>query len=195
MKSVFLLSLLIVLIVPSVSAVIAQQQTMVNHDEQQCSYFSGGDECMTCEIPEGWNITDKCPSDYEMIVADYDCQRLDTGPCGTGIEPEVSLFIEGTCREYNVTVTLDGFESACYDTKVDVTTDAGRVGRIFDSREGWKSSFFYVKEDLCVENGSVNKTYQIKADTVSPQLNFAGSIRHGSQTWTTGYYEVGQDCP
>ncbi len=113
------------------------------------------------------------------------------------LSQEVSMEIEGECREYNVTIVLENFEPACYDVKVDVTTPAGRVGRIFDPREGWKSSFFYVNEGICVdgENTTVNGTYSIRAETSSPLLNFRSSIRHASRRWETGFVEFGQDCP
>jgi hypothetical protein len=128
-----------------------------------------------------------------------------------GAAEDFSLEISGSCRDYNVTIALEGFGAGCYDVKVDVTTAAGRVGRIFDPREGWKSSFFYVADDFCIEapeapenategaasdeTSKATRTYMLKADTPAEVLNFRGSLRHGSMTWETGYYEVVQDCP
>jgi hypothetical protein len=108
----------------------------------------------------------------------------------------ILLDITGVCKEYNVTVTISDFEIGCYDVKVDITTPAGRVGKIFDHREGWKSSIYYVNEGFCVEeaNQSVSKMFQLQAETSSSELNFKGSIRHGSKIWTTGYYEVSNKC-
>lgn len=106
----------------------------------------------------------------------------------------VSLDVEGKCREFNVTVTLSSFEDACYDIKIDVTTSDGRVGEIFDPRQGWKSSFYYINEDLCVENNESSKTYVLRADTDNPILNFAGFARLGSRDWVLGYSTVSQDC-
>lgn len=113
------------------------------------------------------------------------------------LSEEASMLVVGTCREYNATVSLEGFEAGCYDVKVDVTTPAGRVGRIFDPREGWKSSFFYVRGDLCVEDAAqnVSKTYRLSAETSSGNLNFRGTVRYGEKTWEAGVQEKVQDCP
>jgi hypothetical protein len=108
----------------------------------------------------------------------------------------LSLDIQGECKEYNVTLFLLGFMEGCYDVKIDVTTPAGRVGEIFDPREGWKSSFFYVKGDFCIEElGITNRTYKLRIVSNSGVLNFAASARSGSRSWSTGYYPVTQDCP
>lgn len=122
----------------------------------------------------------------------------------------ITLDIRGECREYNVTLTAEGFESACYDAKIDMTTSAGRVGRIYDPREGWKSSFFYVEDDFCIEESTANqtnlttetnltsktsKTYKLKADTSSPTIYFRASLRHASSKWDSSFIEFGQSCP
>ena len=107
-----------------------------------------------------------------------------------------SLGIEGTCREFNVTVSLHDFSEGCYDVKVDVTTPSGRVGRVFDPREGWKSSVYYVNNGLCIGNGqSGSGTFQLLADTRSTGLNFRGTVRQGSRTWDTDYHNIINACP
>jgi hypothetical protein len=113
------------------------------------------------------------------------------------VSQNISMSIQGKCKEYEVTLVLENFEIACYDVKIDVTTPAGRVGEIYDPRQGWKSSFFYIREDFCVEvaNETLNKTYHVRANTISPKLYFAGLVRHGSSTWETGFQEVTQECP
>ena len=114
----------------------------------------------------------------------------------TSLGQEVSLDIEGECREFNVTVFLNDFGAGCYDIKIDVTTPAGRVGRIFDPREGWKSSIYYVNEGFCIEEGqNESKIFQVFADTSYNELSFKGSVRHGSLTWNTGYYDITGNCP
>jgi len=105
----------------------------------------------------------------------------------------VSLEIQGQCMGYNVTVKTQGLGEGCYDVKIDVTTPAGRVGEIFDPRQGWKSSFFFVNEGLCI-GGQNTSTFQVRAGTTQ-DLNFAGSLRFGSKTWDTGFYEIKQNCP
>ncbi len=116
----------------------------------------------------------------------------------SALSQEVSMGIEGECMDYNVTVFLDGFGTGCYDVKIDVTTPAGRVGEIYDPREGWKSSFYYVNEGFCIQedtNQTENKTFLLRATTSSGQISFSGTVRHGSVTWNTGYHDIVQDCP
>jgi len=200
MKSVLILTFVFMLIMPLTSAVPAQEQIMINSETNQCSYFSAGDECTRCEVPEGWEIIGnagtECPEGYEQVVADYDCQISTDGPCVGRVVPTVSLDVAGTCQDYNVTVKLVDFPEACYDVKIDVTTSAGRVGEIFDPREGWKSSFYYVLEDFCTTyEPELEKVYHLRVSTRDPVLNFRGSVRYGSSTWNSGYAVVTQDCP
>lgn len=111
---------------------------------------------------------------------------------------DFTLEIEGKCMDYNITVS-GRLEEGCYDVKIDVTTPAGRVGEIFDLREGWKSSFFYVKEAFCIgkeeANKTVNETFHVRANTPSGTLHFAGKLKSGSETLESGFYELEQDCP
>ena len=108
----------------------------------------------------------------------------------------VSLDVQGSCREFNVTVTLADFGEGCHDVKIDVTTPAGRVGRIYDPRSGWKSSIYYVNEGFCVSDGeNASRIFHVFADTSYNELSFKGSVRHGSLTWDTGYYDIRGSCP
>jgi hypothetical protein len=118
-------------------------------------------------------------------------------PGVSGEGEALGMDIQGVCRNYNVTLSLYGFPEGCYDVKIDVTSPAGRVGEIFDPREGWKSSFFYIREGFCVEEseGVVKNIYRLRTDSSSGVLNFAGSLRFGSRSWQTGYYSILQDCP
>lgn len=111
------------------------------------------------------------------------------------ISESLSLEIGGKCGEYNVTIDILGFVPACYDVKVDVTTSEGRVGEIFDPREGWKSSFFYIKEGICLHSENDSRTYTLRTGDTEEVLNFRGYLRNDSKTWETGFYEIRQDCP
>lgn len=119
----------------------------------------------------------------------------------SAISQNLTMNIQGECMDYNVTVFLEGFGTGCYDVKIDATTPAGRVGEIYDPREGWKSSFYYVNEGLCIQedpsqsNLTHNKTFLLRILSSSPQVSFKGTVRHGSVTWGTGYQDVVQDCP
>jgi len=101
----------------------------------------------------------------------------------------ITLQITGTCKEYNVTITATGFEEACYDVKIEaVSTKAS--SSIYDPREGWKSSFYYIDEALCNNTGS----FQIRADD-SETLHFLAKLRLDNNVWQSSYYEVQQSCP
>jgi len=109
--------------------------------------------------------------------------------------PNITLDIQGTCREFNVTVSVDTFNYGCYDVKIDVTTPAGRVGQIYDPMQGWKSSIYYVTDGLCLSADVSNETFQIYADTDYEQLFFLCKLRQSSSTWESEYFNVTQDCP
>jgi hypothetical protein len=43
---------------------------VVNHEAKECSRILGGDECMDCLPPEGWEVLGfdaQCPSDYAVV--------------------------------------------------------------------------------------------------------------------------------
>ena len=85
--------------------------------------------------------------------------------------------------------TAEGFEEACYDVKIEAVSPSGR-GSIYDPREGWKSSFYYISEALCNGTGS----FQLKTDD-SETLHFLAKLRLGGNVWQSSYHEVQQDCP
>ena len=82
-----------------------------------------------------------------------------------------------------------------FSSGIPVTSENGRVGRIYDPKEGWKSSFFYVREGVCVEDGNGSRIFRVRADTNSPVINFRGSVRTDSKTWDSESFERVQDCP
>ncbi len=109
---------------------------------------------------------------------------------------QVSLEVEGSCRDYAATVTAEGFDRGCYDVKVDVSLHGERVGEILDSGR-WKSSFFYIENGFCVEieNKTTSAAYQLKADTNQREIIFEGSLRNGTKTWDSEEIAVEQNCP
>jgi hypothetical protein len=60
---------------------------VVNHKTKQCSQIFGGDECMDCFPPEGWEILGfdsqaECPSGYTFIEdVEYTCQGFKNQFC------------------------------------------------------------------------------------------------------------------
>ncbi|MFH1445249.1 MAG: hypothetical protein ABIF08_02080 [Nanoarchaeota archaeon] len=114
-------------------------------------------------------------------------------------ETNVVPYIEGNCMDYNVSATaladegrVSQLEEGCYDIKVDITTPNGRVGEIYDPKEGWKSSYYYVNE-ICISAGD-EITVQTRASQ-DPVLNFKVTLKSGSSQWESKYQEVVQDCP
>ena len=124
-----------------------------------------------------------------------------TGQISTAAEPDsiasISLDISGTCKEFNVTLTASNFSEGCYDVKIDITTPSGRVGRIYDTKEGWKSSIYYIDEALCIgaNESVVSEVFQMKAETSAKQLYFQPRLRAGSKTWESSHVSFEQDCP
>ena len=111
----------------------------------------------------------------------------------------VQLDIEGTCQSFNATVSLQAFEPGCYDVKIDVTSLEGRVGEIFNPRQGWTSSFFYVQEGLCITeeqaNETTNATYELRTPSSLSQMTFTGRVRQDARIWDTSQLTLTQDCP
>jgi hypothetical protein len=110
---------------------------------------------------------------------------------------DLTLEINGTCREFSVTVLADGFDHGCYDVKIDVTTHNGRVGEIFDPMQGWKSSVYYNYDALCINDDVTSATFQVRALTDQETLNFLGKLRKtccGMPTTQSSYYNITQDC-
>jgi len=112
--------------------------------------------------------------------------------------PTIWLGIEGTCHEFNVTVSVDMFDYGCYDVKVDVfSPQEGRVGEIYDPVQGWKSSMYYIYDGLCIDAETSNGTFKVRADTDAEELNFMARLRDtccGMPTWDSGYYNITQQC-
>jgi len=62
---------------------------------------------------------------------------------------KMDMDISGQCRNYDVTLIVNDLEEGCYDLKIDMTCPEGR-GEIYDPREGWKSSYYYIDEAFCI---------------------------------------------
>ncbi len=99
--------------------------------------------------------------------------------------------IEGECIDYNITLMVNDIPYDCYDVKIDAIVPDKRVGEIYDPIEGWKSSYYYIKDGYCV--GKENN-YMFRAHT-SEDLNFIAKIKVGSETLTSDYFTVEQNCP
>ncbi|MBU0899053.1 MAG: hypothetical protein KKB03_00405 [Nanoarchaeota archaeon] len=105
-------------------------------------------------------------------------------------QSDLLLDIEGDCVYYNVTVS--DLEEACYNIKIDVTNENGRVGEVYDPREGWKSSYYYVNEVCVASGGEIKVHVRASEDSI---LNFRGTLKSGSSEWQSEYYEIVQNCP
>ena len=74
---------------------------VVNHDARQCAEIPGGDECMDCFPPSGWEILgqssqNECPQGYATVHdLDYSCQGFKNQRCCT----EGHSGAHGTCDE------------------------------------------------------------------------------------------------
>jgi hypothetical protein len=74
---------------------------VVNHDSKECAEIFGGDECMDCFPPEGWEILGgssqaQCPPSYDWIQElDYTCQGFKNQRCCT----EGHTGAHGSCQD------------------------------------------------------------------------------------------------
>jgi hypothetical protein len=84
-----LLAFVALVLVPWSTVVAAPMPplTVVNHDTKECAQIFGGDECMDCFPPEGWEILGvssefECPEGYTLIdTLDYTCQGFKNQFC------------------------------------------------------------------------------------------------------------------
>jgi hypothetical protein len=71
----------------ALSAAPLPPDVVVNHETKECAEVSGGDECMACYAPEGWeslgDITEaQCPSGYTFTNdLDVECRPFKTEFC------------------------------------------------------------------------------------------------------------------
>lgn len=107
---------------------------------------------------------------------------------------ELTMDVEGSCIYYNVRIKAEGFERGCYDVKIDAKSPAGRIGEVYDPREGWKSSFYYIKDGFCITGERTYKDFKFMAKTHN-DFSFVAGLKMGSRTWISEYYDVKQNCP
>lgn len=65
-------------------AVPSPMQVIVDNATKECSFFSTGDECTRCEMPEGWTslgIGSACPSGFREVEAQVVCKPLTSQFC------------------------------------------------------------------------------------------------------------------
>jgi len=84
----------------------------INEDTQQCAKVILGDECMTCTLPEGWEILGyylnvSCPAGYEMIDLDLNCVEKEN--CQWNIGP-----VEKTSNKPNLIIIGSIFGLICF---------------------------------------------------------------------------------
>jgi len=69
----------------SVSASMAMPQYGINEQTRECSKFFMGDECVSCTMPEGWQMigVHLCPAGYKEIQKNSVCTPRKTSFCCT----------------------------------------------------------------------------------------------------------------
>lgn len=114
--------------------------------------------------------------------------------------PGFTYTIMDFCKTYYVELNIFSSDISCYDVKIDITTpEGGRIGEIFDPREGWKSSYYYVDDDFCIKNNESNEThtYKLRADTEESLIYFQFSIRKNTSSeilWESNYFDIEPEC-
>jgi hypothetical protein len=79
------LALFVLFVCAAVWAAPAPPEMIVNNQTMECSYFNAGDECVNCEIPEGWTSlgygTTECPAGYTEAIVEKTCTPFKVGRC------------------------------------------------------------------------------------------------------------------
>ena len=99
------------------------------------------------------------------------------------------IYVQGKCLDYEIKIESEGLEEGCYDVKID--SPDGRIGEVYDTEEGWKSSYFYIEDGFCTDKENV---FEFRAKTYE-DFKIGAKIKDGSNTITTGYREISQRCP
>ena len=105
---------------------------------------------------------------------------------------EMAVGVYGTCHDFNVRISTRNFEPGCYDVKIDVDTPSGK-GEVYDPNKGWKSSYYYINGDYCVE-GNATKTYKIRTNS-DEDFKVLVKLRLNTTTLISDYYNIHQNCP
>ena len=63
-------------------------ELIVNHEAKQCAEFWGGDECLYCSPPAGWEVLGglgeaECPDGYTTVEIEHTCAAAKTPFCCT----------------------------------------------------------------------------------------------------------------
>jgi hypothetical protein len=71
-----------------VQAEPAPDKLVVNHETKECAIIFGGDECMDCLPPEGWEVLgwsyqSECPAGYTLTEVEEICTPFKTEFCCT----------------------------------------------------------------------------------------------------------------
>ena len=90
-RKILLLALIILLFLVGAEATAAAPlppELAVNHETKECAEFWGGDECVRCSVPEGWEILGdtweaECPADYAMVEITPECSSAKVPFCCT----------------------------------------------------------------------------------------------------------------
>ncbi|MFC1727374.1 hypothetical protein ACFL0Y_02520 [Patescibacteria group bacterium] len=103
---IFVLALLF-LISSSVFAAPARPRYGVNEQAKECSEFFMGDECVSCAMPEGWQMIDEsqCPAGYDEVETRSVCTPRKNTFCCTVQHSGA----RGDCED----VIVNGAEQKC----------------------------------------------------------------------------------
>lgn len=67
------------------SAVPAPPEFIVNDQTMECAQFNAGDECLSCEVPEGWESLGygaaECPPGYTEVSPERNCTPFRVARC------------------------------------------------------------------------------------------------------------------
>ncbi|MEA3344395.1 MAG: hypothetical protein U9Q16_01820 [Patescibacteria group bacterium] len=92
-------AVLSIVIIPCiVFASMALPRYGVNEETKECAKFFMGDECTSCELPEGWKMIEefKCPNSYNKIQINSICTQNKSQFCCTVSHSGANGYCEDT---------------------------------------------------------------------------------------------------
>ncbi|MBN1896144.1 MAG: hypothetical protein JW789_00265 [Candidatus Aenigmarchaeota archaeon] len=102
----------------------------------------------------------------------------------------IAVEAEGSCRDFDVTVTAANLTEGCWDVKLDIP---GQINTGSESNEDWSSTFYYKDKAICYpETDEV--TLQLKLDSRDTTVMGTAKLRFDSRIIEKDF-SIQQSCP
>ncbi|MBN2331281.1 MAG: hypothetical protein JXC85_05700 [Candidatus Aenigmarchaeota archaeon] len=92
--------------------------------------------------------------------------------------------VNGTCRDFVISVSAEGLGESCWDVKLDVP---GNV----DDGGTWRSSFYYIDKAICWPDDEAQLT--VRLESSEPVIEATAKLRQGSKVIERDF-TISQSC-